>query len=465
MLTHFKTNRWSIVSPLGRSVILAGATALALAPLPAVANPDGPTPTYRLLMQDILINADLWSETPEILSASYGFEGIIGINGTKDAVIAADGAWQDLEGYENPPYRAQTSSGTPQGIAVNYGYPVYEADALPVVFSWPVLPSTVRAQDFLIHVTDGTTVTIVRPDVVSIVPNQEYNERNTLVMFGQFGNRLAPGTEGAVYPVKVEIAPDATLQLYGRIDGKNVAVSAAGLSKESGNPYAENGGPTLVGAKLSRMSTLGEGAPPGFDGQLPNDGVTLYGEEDAQFRLRVLTTGGFSADGVTSVMPDDFQKHFRLRLEDTDGSVIWLTEVGVEYQTVSLGSVIILGLADLGPPLSGYDPTYVEDHDNQIDIILKGDEAAMRLITHVEIPASGDYAPFYNPGGPGMDGTPGVTYTQPGPYTLQPVMMALDDPMTVTYQAVPEPSSIVLTGGAAALAIFGRRFLRRRRNA
>lgn len=423
-------------------MLAGGAAALALLPFPAVATPNPePSATYRLLMQDILINADLWSETPEILSASYGFEGITGVPGNKQAVIDAGGAWQDLEGYENPPYRSQTAAATPAGIAVNYGYPVFYADALPVVFSWPVLPSTVRPQDFLIHLNTGE---IVRPEVASIVPNQEYNERNTVVIFGEFGNRLPPGTDGAIYPVKVEIAPDAALQLY----GKQGAVSAAGLSRDSGNPYTVDGGPTLVGAKLSRMSTLGEGAPAPFAGQLPNDGVTLYGE-DAQFRLRVLTTGGFSPDGVTSLMPDAFSQHFRLRLED-NGNEIWITQANVEY-TTSLGNIIVLGLADLGPPSDVYDPTYQEDHDNQIDIILKGPEAAMRLITHVDIPASGEYLPFYNPGGPGMEPTPGVTYTSPGPAIFQPVTLALDDPMTVTYRAVPEPSSVILIGLAALL--------------
>lgn len=418
------------------------------------ADDDPPNPAYVLLMQDILINADLWSATPEILSAGYGFEGISGVPGGAANVIAAGGAWQPLDGFDNPPYRAQTSAPTPAGVALNYGYPTLYLDAMPVVFSWPVLPSTVRPQDFLITLNTGD---VVQAQVASITPNFEYNERNTVVIFGEFGNRLAPSVEGSIHPVSLTIASSATLMLYGP-DG---AVSAAEMTKESSNPYVENGGPTLVGAKLSFMSTLGEGAPPGFDGAVPNDGVALYGEENAQFRLRVLTTGGFSPDGVTSVLPTDFATFFRLRVSDQDefGNEIelWLTETNVTYET-SQGSITILGLADLGVWQEEYDVTYVEDHDNQIDIVLKGDEAAMRLITHVEIPASGDYRPFYNPGGPGMNPTPGVTYTQPGPYTLQPVMMCLDDPFTVTY-VVPEPSTVLLllVGGLFLLRQRSRR--------
>ena len=59
----------------------------------------------------------------------------------------------------------------------------------------------------------------------------------------------------------------------------------------------------------------------------------------------------------------------------------------------------------------------------------------MRLITAVIIPATTEvgYQPFYNPGGPGNNPTPGVTYTSPGPSLSQPVIQALDDPLTVTY--------------------------------
>ncbi len=44
----------------------------------------------------------------------------------------------------------------------------------------------------------------------------------------------------------------------------------------------------------------------------------------------------------------------------------------------------------------------------------------------------GAYAPVYNPGGPGPTPAPGVNYTNPSPYVFQPVMMAIDDPFTVT---------------------------------
>jgi len=48
-------------------------------------------------MSDILINADLWSEKPEILSAEYGFDGIIGvIPFSEQGVKNAGGTWSTV---------------------------------------------------------------------------------------------------------------------------------------------------------------------------------------------------------------------------------------------------------------------------------------------------------------------------------------------------------------------------------
>ena len=65
--------------------------------------------------------------------------------------------------------------------------------------------------------------------------------------------------------------------------------------------------------------------------------------------------------------------------------------------------------------------------------MLGGDLRAVRRITAVEILATGHHSPFYNPGGPGNNPTPGVRYTAPGPSRVQPVLNALKDPMQVTF--------------------------------
>ena len=241
-----------------------------------------------------------------------------------------------------------------------------------------------------------------------------------------------------MYPVLFEIVDDGTPMMLlgpgGRIE------SAVGLTYGDGatplTAYGEGNGPRLCAAKLTHMADglLGEGGPAFFSGSLPNDGATLYGK-DAQYRLRVLTTGGFSPDGVRSLYPTEFASFFRIkvRISSGQGGVIWLEETGVPYTVGDLGTIEILGLADLGPLQAVYDDTYIEDHDNQIDIILKGDAAAMRRIRAVHIPASGDYLPFYNPGGPGNNPFPMVTYTAAGPEWLQPVTIAIDDPMQVSH--------------------------------
>lgn len=399
-----------------------------------------PTGTYLTLREDVLTNADYWEDEPRILGAGLGFTDIIGIPGLSSSdlntqrlsVLDAGGAWNTVVTTVNPiPQRAYTSAVTPSGVANNYGWPVQYCDGLPIEFSWPVRPSTVDARDFRVHLNDGTVVT---PKVASVTPNLEYNERSTVVIFGGFGNRKAPGEKGARYPVFFEIVPDDTpMQLVG--PGGQIA-SAVGLTFGDGTTprtaYNPGNGPTLVAAKLSRMSTSGEGAPAPFSGQLPNDGVALYGDA-AEYRLRVLTTGGFSPDGVRSVYPTEFSRYFRVLAVDAQGNDHWIEQAGETYQ-IDGGSLTVLGLADLGLAQESYDEGYVEDHDNQIDIVISGDESAVRAIRMVELPSSGAYSPMYNPGGPGNDPEPGTIYSEPSPLIQQPVTLALDNPMTVNLQ-------------------------------
>lgn len=401
--------------------------------------PHGRTnPLYKLLKQDVLINADYYSSTPKILGASLGFThilGVPGLNGTTstDEVLArrAGGSWETLSGASaGTSMRAYTSDASVGGIATNYGHPLKYTGGFPIEFSWPVLPSSVSGDDFRVVLNTGQVVT---PLAASITPNFEYNERSTVVILGYFGNRIAPGQPGAIYPVELEVARSRDpLKLVGP---GGVVVSAAGLTYGDGSTpmtaYDPGSGPKLVAAKLSVMSTAGESAPAPFSGSLPNDGVALYGSA-AQYRLRVFTSGGFSPDGVRSVYPTDFSQFFRIETVDADGVVRWLTQTGVPYQLPG-GTITVVGLADLGTAQSSYDDSYVEDHDNQIDIVLSGDEAAIATIKAVQIPASGRYSPFYNPGGPGNDPTPDVSYSQPGPSETQQVIDALADPMTVTF--------------------------------
>jgi hypothetical protein len=297
-----------------------------------------------------------------------------------------------------------------------------------------VLPSTLDPTDFRVTLSNGEVVT---PELAAVAPNFEYNERAVTVLFGKFGNRLPASDPESVYVVRTEVVPDATpLKLVGP-GGRTV--SAVGMrATASTTPYgapdapaAERTGPRLAAAKLTRMSDAGEDAPRIFRANLPNDGISLYGDQ-AKFRLRIYTTGGFSPDGVLGVKPTEFERYFRLRVRGRDGRTILVTKANRDYK-VAGGRLRVVGLADLGRKQDVYDDCYSEDRDNQIDIVLDGTIDAVRRITHVDIPGEHGYDPLYNPGGPGNDPTPGVRYTVGSPAISQPVINALRDPMQVTY--------------------------------
>ena len=392
------------------------------------------------LFDGALKEADYWSDEPGILSAGMGFEGIIGwpeVN--QETVREAEGSWYGsvmCTNGEDPPAGAYTSTVSTAGIELFYKGTAEDDDGLPIVFSWPVATETVDITDFQFTLNTGE---IVFPNSAGMLPNWELNERNTVVVFGDFGNRGLSSEEGAVFPVRLDIVEDETPLLLVGPNGQEF--NAVGLSWETDtSPY--DSGPKLVGAKLNHVGNeaLGEGGL-GFgtrSGVLPNDELSLYDEGD--FRIRVLTTGGFSPDGITGLTPTMFEDFFRIHAKGSNGEVVLLEKVGQEY-LVAGGTLRIVGLSDLGQkenPDEGifYDDCYAEDRDNYIDIILVGDEAAARNITYVEIPSlEGGYNAFYNPGGPGPEPFEGVRYTAPGPADLEPVINALDNPMRVSREA------------------------------
>jgi hypothetical protein len=79
-------------------------------------------------------------------------------------------------------------------------------------------------------------------------PNWENNERNTVVLFGDFGNRKPSDERGAIFPVKLEIVADDTPLMLVGPGGREV--SAVGLTWTTDtSPY--DAGPVLDGAKLN----------------------------------------------------------------------------------------------------------------------------------------------------------------------------------------------------------------------
>lgn len=136
------------------------------------------------------------------------------------------------------------------------------------------------------------------------------------------------------------------------------------------------------------------------------------------------------------MLPTDYKKFFRIHAKGTNGETVLIENVGVDYN-VKGGKLRVVGLSDLGNAagVGGaiYGDCYTEDRDNYIDIILVGDQEAAKNITFLEIPSlEGGFKAFYNPGGPGTTPFTGVNYAQPGPKDLEPVIIALDNPMRVT---------------------------------
>lgn len=389
-----------------------------------------------------LVDADYWEEEPKILSAGFGFDGIISApSDDQQTSIDAGAAWDTSleckkEGGPTDGDRsslALTSAVAMSALTENDAAIEY-VDGLPVVFSWPMRTNTLRPSQFRFTLNSGDVANV---DVITMTPNFEWNERNTAVVFADLGNRGLPGEPDTRYPVRLDIVPasDGTELL---LAGPNGDVPATGLSFETDNtPYVS--GPTLVGAKLNRINDTpqGEGPVGTFgNGTMPNDEITMFGGQ-GQFRLRMLTTGGFSPDGVRGVLPTDFTTFFRIHAKGPDGKEVTIDSVG-EPVDVAGGTLSVVGISDLGLPESAadgvfFDDCYLDDRDNYLDIIISGDEAAARSLIALEIPAlEGGYSAFYNPGGPGRTPTPGVRYTAPGPPRMQPITIALDDPMRVT---------------------------------
>ncbi len=401
-----------------------------------------------VLNLDIVINADLWDSEPAMLAGGLGFTNIVSVPGvtgvdgvSKQIAIEAGGTWNTLTGCGDvtPVTSTYTSVSSRISILATAGLPeITYAGGMPLEFSWPVLYSTVDGEDFLITLNNYSQV---YASVATATPNWDYNERAVVVLFGQFGNRLELDDPNVLYPIKIEVVDDGTPMMLIAPDGS--LTSAVGLfANAPGSPYHSPGvGPRLTGAKLNVMSAIGDEGPPGFIANTPNDGISLYGD-DAQYRLRVYTTGGYTPDGVTGLKPSQYSNFFQVQVTSDTGEVVPLLKAGKEY-LIDGNKIEVVGLAELGAAgqvVDGND-CYKEDKDNQIDIVLKGDVEAMRKVSGVRVPSqesAGEhtaegYWQFYNPGGPGNNPVAGTTYAQGSPDHTVPVTIAIDDPMTVTY--------------------------------
>ena len=345
------------------------------------------------LLTAIVYGADLFGDEAKFLTGNFGFDGYMGVPrlmgaNAEQAAAEFNVAWQTLDPALNPSLRALTSAASLVGASGTYATRLLLADTMPLVFSFPVLPSSLDADgsDFEVTLSDGTTVT---PQIAGLLPNLEYNERQTVVIDGDFGNRITPGSPGAKYPISVAIVNDGTpLQMIGR----SGPVNAVGLSIDSSNSYVAGNGPRLVSAKLNRYSDLGEGGPVGVgSASQHNSGSDSYGDQ-AQYRLRLYTSAGFSPDGIASLMTNDFSRFFQLKATTESGENITITETGVSYAIGNQGRITVVGLADLATAGTPLNAAYVEDHDNYYDVILEGDLNAIKALSAVRMPSGNGYS-------------------------------------------------------------------------
>ncbi|GBF96265.1 hypothetical protein Rsub_09060 [Raphidocelis subcapitata] len=408
--------------------------------------------TSESLNINLVLGSDFYGPAA-IATADYGFQGYLGVPGLNDtgsdsraAAYAYNVSWEKL-----PPTPAASSRAYYSAIGLSdfisiYGVaPERPADTIPIVFSQPVLPSSISPGAFRVTLNDGSVVT---PLAASLNPNVEYNERQTVVVIGFFGNRLAPGTPGALFPAELEVVdvPGNPLTLI----GPNGFTDATGLKAASGNPYQEGKGSRMLRAKLNAYSQLGEGAPKWLQTSTANSGSDLYGDLPGLYRLRIYNNYGFSPDGIASINPDDFGTFFYLTAIDSSGRDVQIAKMGKRYKIPGYGTVKVLGLAETGPKSRDYGPDYIEDHDNQYDVILQGSPEAVRRIHSVTLPseltveaaASGGkrrYRAVYNPGGPGNDPSsnpPGVPFVVPSTRQVMPVQDDITAASYVTYVEV-----------------------------
>jgi hypothetical protein len=97
-----------------------------------------------------------------------------------------------------------------------------------IVFSWPVATETIDVTDFRYTLSNGEIGVLTG---ITMFPNWELNERNVVVVYGEFANRGLSSEEDTIFPVKLEIVGDETPLILVGPGGQEV--SAVGLTWET----------------------------------------------------------------------------------------------------------------------------------------------------------------------------------------------------------------------------------------
>ena len=199
---------------------------------------------------DIILGSNLFTEQLEILSASVGFDGTVGVGQTeqdaKDLGLASN---YDVANLTTCPVMGGDPSGVPLASGISEGTVlVYDCqgvpngwDGYPICFSWPILPCSIKHEHIQYTRSDGE---VFSPRCISPAPNEKFNDRHCLVMFDDFFNKQLPGESGRLAMDRIDIVGDLLfIGPQGRI------YSGKGLSRiapASGTAYSE--GPVFIGA-------------------------------------------------------------------------------------------------------------------------------------------------------------------------------------------------------------------------
>ena len=115
------------------------------------------------LLTPINYNADLFADEAKFFTGNYGFDGYIGVPGlqgsnAQQAAAQYNVAWESVDPSLNPAARALTSGASVIGVAAQYGVNLLLQDTIPLVFSYPVLPTTLDSDgsDFEVVLNDGS---------------------------------------------------------------------------------------------------------------------------------------------------------------------------------------------------------------------------------------------------------------------------------------------------------------------
>ena len=116
------------------------------------------------LLTPIVYGADLFGNEAKFLTGNFGFDGYMGVPrlmgaNAEQAAEEFNVAWQNIDPALNPSFRALTSAAGLVGASGTYATSLLLADTMPLVFSFPVLPSSLDANgsDFEVSLSDGTT--------------------------------------------------------------------------------------------------------------------------------------------------------------------------------------------------------------------------------------------------------------------------------------------------------------------